>query len=177
MCMFFILFLFFWGFFGFFWGVFCFLFPVTRRNVTVPSGYSQRQAAHPMCTSRTDAALQHVLDPLKMCDGFEMVQAEMSQAQQEDSLRYYTDLLRLSLAGNLRDYRMVDRYGSNVVGYMLPFGSAGAGYTRRPCENIVYAACHDNETLFDQVRKYYMWSATTIKPYLACHDNETYLTR
>eukprot|EP00884_Botryococcus_braunii_P013168 jgi/Botrbrau1/21852/Bobra.0190s0065.1 len=76
---------------------------------------------------------------------------EANEQQQKDSLRYYTDLLRLSLAGNLRDYRLVDRYGANVKGYQLEFGGAGAGYTRRPCENIIYAACHDNETLFDQI--------------------------
>jgi hypothetical protein len=77
----------------------------------------------------------------------------MDASNQEAALRDYTDLLRLSLAANLRDYPLVTYKGELKKGSSLKYnGPVMAGYTRRPCENINYAACHDNETLFDQVR-------------------------
>lgn len=32
------------------------------------------------------------------------------------------------------------------------YGAVPAAYTREPWECVNYAACHDNETLYDQVR-------------------------
>ena len=60
-------------------------------------------------------------------------------------------MLRLSLAGNLKDYEIVDARGVTVRGDKLFYGSSPAGYAVNPWETVNYAACHDNETLFDQV--------------------------
>ncbi|EIE23312.1 alpha-1,6-glucosidase, partial [Coccomyxa subellipsoidea C-169] len=63
----------------------------------------------------------------------------------------FTDMLRLSLAGNLKDYEIVDARGVTVRGDKLFYGSSPAGYAVNPWETVNYAACHDNETLFDQI--------------------------
>ncbi|KAK9903518.1 hypothetical protein WJX75_007894 [Coccomyxa subellipsoidea] len=79
------------------------------------------------------------------------MQAEASPASQLSLLLEFTDMLRLSLAGNLKDYEIVDSQGVTVRGDKLFYGSSPAGYAVNPWETVNYAACHDNETLFDQI--------------------------
>ncbi|BDA50310.1 Pullulanase [Coccomyxa sp. Obi] len=79
------------------------------------------------------------------------MQAEASPARQLSLLLEFTDMLRLSLAGNLKDYEIVDARGISVRGDKLMYGSSPAGYAVNPWETVNYAACHDNETLFDQI--------------------------
>jgi hypothetical protein len=79
------------------------------------------------------------------------VQAEMPPAKQLSLLLEFGDVLRLALAGNLKDYEIVDCRGQTVRGDKLFYGASPAGYAEEPCETVNYAACHDNETLFDQV--------------------------
>jgi len=55
-----------------------------------------------------------------------------------------TDRIRISLAGNLADYEFTGWDGRPREG-----GDDSVGYTEDPQENIVYAASHDNETLWD----------------------------
>ncbi len=67
-----------------------------------------------------------------------------------ERLAWYTDLVQLGLAGNLRGFR----FGSNcrhtiVRGADLDFGGRPAGYAESPDEVISYVDAHDNETLFD----------------------------
>ncbi len=67
-----------------------------------------------------------------------------------ERLAWYTDLVQLGLAGNLRGFR----FGSNcrhtiVRGAELDFGGRPAGYAESPDEVISYVDAHDNETLFD----------------------------
>lgn len=69
---------------------------------------------------------------------------------QGERLAWYTDLIQLGLAGNLRDFR----FGSNsrhltLAGSELRFGVSPAGYAASPEEVINYVDAHDNETLFD----------------------------
>jgi len=63
------------------------------------------------------------------------------------------DLIRLTLAGNLADYKLVNGVGEIVTGAEIMYnGAPNAGYTASPEENIVYVSAHDNETLFDAVQ-------------------------
>jgi len=67
-----------------------------------------------------------------------------------ERLAWYTDLVQLGLAGNLRGFR----FGSNcrhtvLRGADLDFGGRPAGYAEAPDEVINYVDAHDNETLFD----------------------------
>jgi pullulanase-type alpha-1,6-glucosidase len=64
----------------------------------------------------------------------------------------YEDWIRIGLAGNLRDYALIDRRGDPVIGAEVDYNGSPAGYTLDPQENIVYISAHDNETLFDAIQ-------------------------
>ncbi len=63
---------------------------------------------------------------------------------QRSTLQAAQNLIRLSLAGNLKDYNL-----SGTLGSAYNYGGQPAGYTRDPTENVPYVSVHDNETLFD----------------------------
>ncbi len=60
-------------------------------------------------------------------------------------LLYAMDRIRVSLAGNLRDFQFIDRNGKNIKGGDLD----NTGYNLDPQEAIHYISKHDNETLYD----------------------------
>ncbi|HEY1104640.1 MAG TPA: pullulanase-type alpha-1,6-glucosidase, partial [Agromyces sp.] len=72
-----------------------------------------------------------------------------SQADQLADLGHQTDLVKLGLAGNLRDYELTDSAGETVRGNQLDYRGAPAGYADEPDEVINYVDAHDNETLYD----------------------------
>jgi len=63
--------------------------------------------------------------------------------QQKSRLMDYADLIRASLAGNLKNYIL-----QRANGESHPVG----GYAFDPQENVVYVAAHDNETLWDIIQ-------------------------
>ena len=72
-------------------------------------------------------------------------------AQRERLLRYH-DQIKVGLAGNLRDFRFVDRTGAEVTGADVDYNGSPAGYAADPSETITYVDAHDNETLFDALQ-------------------------
>jgi pullulanase len=70
-------------------------------------------------------------------------------AAQKDALLHLRDLIMVGLAGNLKDYPLVDKDGNLRLGSQIDYFGQPAGYTGSPRENIVYASAHDNQTLFD----------------------------
>ena len=69
--------------------------------------------------------------------------------QQRAKLLLHHDQIKVGLAGNLRDYRFVDRTGQTVTGAQVDYNGQPAGYAAEPDETITYVDAHDNETLFD----------------------------
>lgn len=67
-------------------------------------------------------------------------------------LLLFSDQVRIGLAGNLRDYALVNAAGDTVTGAEIDYNGSPAGYTLDPQENIVYVAAHDNETLWDAIQ-------------------------
>lgn len=63
--------------------------------------------------------------------------------------RHQTDLVRLGLAGNLRDFAFTTSSGEVRTGAELDYNGQPAGYASSPEEIITYVDKHDNETLFD----------------------------
>ena len=63
-----------------------------------------------------------------------------------------TDWIKVGLAGNLKEYLLLDHRGYALLGAEIDYNGAPAGYTMDPQENIVYADKHDNQTLFDVVQ-------------------------
>jgi len=67
-------------------------------------------------------------------------------------LGHQTDLVRLGLAGNLRDFAFRasgDGDGETTRGEDLDYRGSPAGYADSPEEVVTYVDAHDNETLFD----------------------------
>ncbi|WP_369797937.1 pullulanase-type alpha-1,6-glucosidase [Cryobacterium sp. MLB-32] len=64
-------------------------------------------------------------------------------------LGHQTDLVKLGLAGNLRDFSFVAADGALTRGDQLDYRGSPAGYADEPDEVVNYVDAHDNETLFD----------------------------
>ena len=73
-------------------------------------------------------------------------------ADQEDRLKMQADWIRVSLAGGLANFPLIDRNGNPVLGWQVDYNGQQAGYTLDPQELINYCGAHDNETLFDAVQ-------------------------
>ncbi len=69
-----------------------------------------------------------------------------------------SDLIRLSLAGALKNYSFQNYLGQTVTGSELTYGGQPAGYAATPLEDVNYCSVHDNQTLFDAIQ---IKSATT----------------
>jgi pullulanase-type alpha-1,6-glucosidase len=74
-----------------------------------------------------------------------------SPADQRARLLQETDWIRAGLAGNLANYRFIDRFGNLVEARQIDYNGQPAGYTADPQEVINYVEAHDNETLFDAI--------------------------
>ena len=70
-------------------------------------------------------------------------------AAQKAQLLLDQDLIKVSLTGNLKDYRFTDRTGATVIGSQVDYNGAPAGYTAQPQEAVNYVDAHDNQTLYD----------------------------
>ncbi|HLM43684.1 MAG TPA: pullulanase-type alpha-1,6-glucosidase, partial [Myxococcaceae bacterium] len=75
-----------------------------------------------------------------------------SSDNQRSRLLHYADLIRVGLAGNLRDYSLVNKEGATVKGSQVDYNGQPGGYTLDPQEVITYVSAHDNETLFDAIQ-------------------------
>jgi pullulanase len=75
-----------------------------------------------------------------------------SEQQQRATLLRYMDLIRVGLAGSLKDYRFMTAGGRMAPASQIDYNGSPAGYTLDPQENIIYVSAHDNETLFDAIQ-------------------------
>jgi pullulanase-type alpha-1,6-glucosidase len=65
------------------------------------------------------------------------------------TLLHDEDLIKVGLAGNLKDYKLVDATGKTVTGSQVDYNGRPAGYTSDPQEAINYVDAHDGQTLYD----------------------------
>lgn len=65
------------------------------------------------------------------------------------TLGQQTDLVKLGLAGNLRDFTFTASDGAVKRGDEVDYNGSAAGYADQPDEVITYVDAHDNETLYD----------------------------
>ncbi len=61
----------------------------------------------------------------------------------------YCDLIKASLAGNLKEYRLTRASGEEVFADQIWYNDQPAALLRNPSENVLYVSAHDNETLWD----------------------------
>ncbi len=80
-----------------------------------------------------------------------LVYAPNALAPQQDraALMQAADLIRVGLAGTLRDYRMQTWQGERRRLSEIAYGDQPAGYASQPAEVVNYVENHDNQTLFD----------------------------
>jgi hypothetical protein len=71
-----------------------------------------------------------------------------SRAGMKD-LGHLTDLVKLGMAGNLRDFSFTTSDGTVRTGAQIDYNGQPAGYADQPDEVINYVDAHDNETLYD----------------------------
>src|SRR5512140_1393282 len=64
----------------------------------------------------------------------------------------YVDWIKVGMAGNMRDFRLVDVTGQTLSGMNVGYNGVRAGYTQDPQEAINYVSAHDNQVLFDIVQ-------------------------
>ncbi len=84
---------------------------------------------------------------------FQPNSAERRDARKQKSkMLDYADWIRISLAGNLQNYEIIRANGDKVSARLVLYNGSAAGYTLDPQENIIYAAAHDNETLWDIIQ-------------------------
>ncbi len=75
-----------------------------------------------------------------------------TEETQKEKLLDYTNWIKVGIAGNLADYKIINAKGESVDGAHVLYSGVPAGYTKDPQENIVYVSAHDNETLFDAIQ-------------------------
>lgn len=64
----------------------------------------------------------------------------------------YGDWIKIGMAGNMRDFRLIDVNGVAVAGMNVGYNGVRAGYTQGPQEAVNYVSAHDNQVLFDIVQ-------------------------
>jgi pullulanase len=97
------------------------------------------------CDGTTDAVRrQGVLTGLNYARN-----AENTGVDRRLELLQSSDLVKLSLAGNLRDFSMTDFSNVTKLGAQFRYTDLPAGYVAEPSEVVNYVENHDNQTLFD----------------------------
>ncbi|WP_426592932.1 pullulanase-type alpha-1,6-glucosidase [Cellulomonas sp. McL0617] len=72
-------------------------------------------------------------------------------AEQAARAGHDADLVRLGMAGNLRDFAFETSSGTVQTGAQIDYNGQPAGYADSPEEVITYVDAHDNETLWDSL--------------------------
>lgn len=67
----------------------------------------------------------------------------------KDSALHLADLVRLGMAGNLKDFQFIDSTDNLIKGEQLDYNGQAAGYAQDPSEIQNYVSKHDNQTLWD----------------------------
>lgn len=82
-------------------------------------------------------------------NAYTMRQREGDAARGRAQALHTADLVRVGLAGTLRDYRMTAADGVDKPLSALDYKGQPAGYASQPSEVVNYVENHDNQTLFD----------------------------
>lgn len=84
-------------------------------------------------------------------NGLYVLPNELARAGAEEKAQalHAADLIRVGIAGGLRDFQFVTADGSVRKGSAIDYNGQPAGYTLDPQETINYVSKHDNQTLWD----------------------------
>ena len=93
---------------------------------------------------------------------------------ERDALLHGEDLIRVVLAGGLKNFRFEDHTGTVVNGSQVDYSGQPAGYTSDPSETINYVEAHDNETFWD-ISQYKQPTGTSTADRVRAHNVATSL--
>ncbi len=93
-------------------------------------------------------------------DPSEYTNQSQTSSDQRWSLLHQTDWIKASLAGNMREFRFIDRTGEMVRASQVQYNGQSAGYVASPIETVNFCSVHDNQTLFDAVQLKSAWPRT-----------------
>jgi len=99
------------------------------------------------CDSGPGQVLQQGWVSGLVTDPNEEVQA--AQPPERQALLRAADLVRVALAGTLRDFSFQTHQGAVRAASAIDYAGQGAGYASQPGEVVNYTENHDNQTLFD----------------------------
>lgn len=89
-------------------------------------------------------------------------------AQEKAQLLHAADLIRVGIAGGLRDFQFVTADGSTRKGSEIDYNGQPAGYTLDPQETVNYVSKHDNQTLWDN-NQYKLASSLSVADRVRLH--------
>lgn len=81
--------------------------------------------------------------------GFANAGPDFADSTKTTDLNKLTDLVRLGMAANLKDYLLVDYKDALKRGQDIDYNGQKAGYSEQPQETVNYVSKHDNQTLWD----------------------------
>jgi pullulanase len=81
--------------------------------------------------------------------GFANAGPDYADSTKTTDLNKLTDLVRLGMAANLKDYLLVDYKDALKRGQDIDYNGQKAGYSEQPQETVNYVSKHDNQTLWD----------------------------
>ncbi|MGI4826989.1 MAG: pullulanase-type alpha-1,6-glucosidase [Janthinobacterium lividum] len=73
-------------------------------------------------------------------------------ADQHTAVLNQADLIRVSLAGALKNFTFQNALGMTLPSSSLSYNGQPAGYAGTPLEDVNYCSVHDNQTLFDGIQ-------------------------
>lgn len=86
-------------------------------------------------------------------NGILVQQNDLAQAIDQEELQqtalHLADITRLGMAGNLKNFKLVNATGTVTLGQDIDYNGQGAGYAQDPTEIQNYVSKHDNQTLWD----------------------------
>ncbi len=94
----------------------------------------------------------------------------MDPAGQKEKILSLADVMKVGLAGNLRDFIFRDHRNNLIRGGELNFRGAPVGYAAEPNETITYVSAHDGSTLWDAIQAKLPFSAAPRNPPIANLD-------
>lgn len=93
-------------------------------------------------------------DTIRKTQGFgngALVDANEMDGVDRATALHQVDLVRLGMAGNLKDFILTDKDGMPKKGSDIDYNGQPAGYAQDPTEIQNYVDKHDNQTLFDNL--------------------------
>lgn len=93
-------------------------------------------------------------DTIRKTQGFgngALVDANEMDGVDRATTLHQSDLVRLGMAGNLKDFILTDKDGMPKKGADIDYNGQPAGYAQDPTEIQNYVDKHDNQTLFDNL--------------------------